>query len=204
MPQRAATRKSLPSIVNGLLSFARAGAHPDPEVHTELKGVLDDVVSGHRPIAAEREVCLLLEELPSAVVQCEAGVLTSVVSNLVHNANKYVGKGKSSWVKVRARELADAVRIEVEDNGPGLSAELACRAFEPYVRGPEARAETGIGLGLATVRRIAQAHHGQVGVDRAPGGGCLFWFELPKGPPPAPKPRASRAQLSLSPPAPPR
>ena len=167
-------------IVNGLLSFARAGAHPDPEVLTEVRGVLDDVVSGHKPVAAEREVQLLLEASPAAVVRCEAGVLTSVVSNLVHNAIKYVGRGNDHWVKVRARELPQAVRIEVEDNGPGLSPELARKAFDPYVRGPQAQSETGIGLGLATVRRIAQAHRGEVGVERGPDGGSLFWFELPK------------------------
>ena len=186
-------------IVNGLLSFARAGAHPDPTVLTDVKGVLTDVVSGHKPIAAELNVGLVLEPLTPTAVLCETGVLTSAVSNLVHNAIKYVGRGDDRWVKVRARDLPDTVRIEVEDNGPGLSPELARRAFEPYVRGPQAHTEPGIGLGLATVRRIAEAHRGQVGVDRAPGGGSLFWFELPKEPAPgrgraAPAPSGFRLQ----------
>jgi signal transduction histidine kinase len=57
--------------------------------------------------------------------------------------------------------------------------ELARRSFEPYVRGPDAT-QPGIGLGLATVHGLAEAHHGAVGVDSTPGRGSLFWFELPQ------------------------
>jgi signal transduction histidine kinase len=50
--------------------------------------------------------------------------------------------------------------------------------FEPYVRGRNSN-QPGIGLGLATVRRIVESHRGRVGVQSRPGCTC-FWFELPK------------------------
>jgi signal transduction histidine kinase len=69
--------------------------------------------------------------------------------------------------------------VEVEDTGPGLEPAEEAVVFEPLVRA--ARPDVpGIGLGLATVRRLATAHRGSTGVRSRPGEGSLFWFELPK------------------------
>lgn len=57
------------------------------------------------------------------------------------------------------------------------------RAFDPYVRGG-GNAERGLGLGLATVRRLVQGHGGRWGVRSLLGAGATFWFELPAAPPP--------------------
>ena len=83
-------------------------------------------------------------------------------------------------VHVSARARRAFVAFEVEDSGPGVPAELGDRIFEPYVRGKEtAPKRSGIGLGLATVKRLVLAHGGDVGVRRSPLGGALFWFEMP-------------------------
>jgi signal transduction histidine kinase len=59
-----------------------------------------------------------------------------------------------------------------------VAPEIAATLFEPYVRGAETRV-VGLGLGLATVKRLAVAHGGTVGHGKRPGGGSTFWFELP-------------------------
>jgi signal transduction histidine kinase len=60
-------------------------------------------------------------------------------------------------------------------------------AFDPYVRGA-GTSEPGLGLGLATVRRLVEGHDGRTGVSSQPGEGALFWFELPAADePPAPE-----------------
>ena len=66
----------------------------------------------------------------------------------------------------------------MEDTGPGLSPELVKQAFDPYVRGTRTT-EPGLGLGLATVRRLVDGHDGRYGVSSQLGEGALFWFELP-------------------------
>jgi signal transduction histidine kinase len=80
---------------------------------------------------------------------------------------------------VQAR--GERVRFEIADTGPGIPEHLFVGIFEPYVRGPTS-GQPGIGLGLATVKRITQMHGGEVGVQSTFGRGSVFWFELPSSP----------------------
>jgi signal transduction histidine kinase len=171
-------------IADGLLAFARAGARPEPGVEADvaevIAGAIKEIAPGHGE--REREIPIVSEVDAPGMVACNAGVLASLVSNLLRNALKYAGDVPSPRVVVRARAIADRhgarVRMEVEDNGPGLPPELGEQVFEPYVRGPNSR-QPGIGLGLATVKRIADAHGGRVDVRSVPGQGCTFSVELP-------------------------
>ena len=67
--------------------------------------------------------------------------------------------------------------IEVADNGPGFTPEVAARAFEPFFSAKEG----GTGLGLASVHRIAQNHGGTVHLSNAPGSGALIEIRLKVG-----------------------
>jgi signal transduction histidine kinase len=100
------------------------------------------------------------------------------VGNLAHNAIKYIRDGAGRRITLRVLARKNMVRVEVEDNGPGLPPELEKVVFNPFVRGQGSGA-SGFGLGLATVKKAAEAHGGKVGVRSVPGQGCLFWFELP-------------------------
>lgn len=100
-------------------------------------------------------------------------------TNLAYNAIKYIGDGPVRHIEVRVLDKGASVRVEVEDTGPGLPPDLEANVFEPYVRG-RATNQPGLGLGLATVKRMAESHGGSVGVRSTVGQGCTFWFELPK------------------------
>ena len=173
-------------IADGLLAFARAGARPQPGVEADvaevIAGAIKEIAPGHGEREREREIPIVSEIDAPGTVACNPGVLASLVSNLLRNAVKYAGDVPSPRIVVRARRIADRhagrVRIEVEDNGPGLPPGLGEQVFEPYVRGPNSR-QPGIGLGLATVKRITDAHAGRVGVHSVPGHGCTFTVELP-------------------------
>lgn len=125
----------------------------------------------------------------------DAGTLRAAVVNLVGNAIKYAGSDR--WVRVSALEVtapAPAVRIVVEDHGPGLDAAEQQRVFEPFFRGRDAVANQvqGSGLGLSLVRRIAEAHGGRVELQSAPGRGSTFTMSLPAAPD-VPLPHAAAA-----------
>jgi signal transduction histidine kinase len=174
--QRGIERTRL--IADDLLEFASAGARPDPAARAELRAVVAAVVDEARALADERKVELLIDGVVAGSVRCSQGILSSLVSNLVRNAVKYVGEGPGKHVRVRVRALGGFMRVEVEDNGPGLPPSMEAAVFEPYVRGPNNK-QAGIGLGLATVKRVAEAHGGRVDVRSMQGAGCCFGVELP-------------------------
>jgi signal transduction histidine kinase len=111
-------------------------------------------------------------------VPCSQAVIASIVQNLVRNAIKYMGVRPVRRIVVRAKPAGPMARLEVEDTGPGIPVGLREAIFDPFVRGPNEQAN-GTGLGLATVKRLAEAHGGAVGVRTPSGGGALFWVELP-------------------------
>jgi len=108
-------------------------------------------------------------------------LLREAVANYVSNAVKYTPEG--GRIALGARHAPPMVRIEVRDDGPGISEEDRKRLFSEFVRirqqgKPVARVE-GTGLGLTIVRRIVEAHGGRAGVGSEPGPGSTFWIELP-------------------------
>lgn len=168
-------------VVSGLLDFARAGARPETDVRTGVADVMADLTKELVPTAAAAGVELTMTRQGACEVACNVGVLTSLIANLTRNAIKYIGDGPIRRIDVRAFESGASVRVEVRDTGPGLPPDVEGRVFDAYAR---ARTSTqpGLGLGLATVKRLAEAHGGSVGVSSVPGRGCTFWFELPSAP----------------------
>jgi signal transduction histidine kinase len=189
--QRAMNR--VQRLVEGLLELARGGAVRDRGT-SEVREVLDDVLAELAGAAESARVVVHTEPGETPPVACSPGVLTSVLSNLVRNAIVHMGGGEAREVWIRTRSVAErgVVRVEVEDTGPGIPASLGERVFEPFVRGPGTEVSDGTGLGLATAKRIVDAHAGRIGFHPGAGRGTVFWFELPAAPngvaaaPPAP------------------
>jgi signal transduction histidine kinase len=168
------------AMVDALLSFARAGARPEPGATTDVRPVAEELVDGLAMEADAARVELSLAPVPDCAVACNPGVLISLLGNLLRNAFKYMGASSQRRVRLSIIQAAAYVHFEVVDTGPGIPAELRPRIFEPYFRAPGTNAAAGLGLGLATVERLVRAHQGTLGVGPGDGGaGTKFWFELP-------------------------
>jgi signal transduction histidine kinase len=167
------------TIIDGLLQFARAGARPSPGVIADVRAVIEDVATSVRPAAERATIDVCVEDIPNCQAACSVGVLTSVIANLVQNAMKYMGDRAARRITLRAVDRGGFVRVEVEDTGPGIPPEAVDEIFLPYVRGPT-HGKEGFGLGLATVKRLCEAHGGRVGVRSVVGQGSVFWIELPR------------------------
>jgi signal transduction histidine kinase len=169
------------SVVDALLDFARAGAQPEPGAAASVPDAIAGLDDELRPAAAADNVDLIIDPVPECAVACAPGVLAVLLTNLVRNSLKYMGDSPVRRVHVGVRARRNVVGFEIADSGPGVPEELGDKIFEPYVRGKEMAAKrTGIGLGLATVKRLVVAHGGAVGVRRSHLVGALFWFELPR------------------------
>jgi signal transduction histidine kinase len=175
--------RAMSDLIEGLLEFAVAGARPGPGARYELVLLERDVLPMLREEAREADVELTVEPLPSLTLACTPGALTSIVSNLVRNAIKYMSDCSIRRVTVRAlQERIDCVVIEVADTGPGILPGQEHKIFEPFVRLTANRRTSGLGLGLATVRRLAEGYGGRVGVRSVSGAGSTFWVDLPLAP----------------------
>jgi signal transduction histidine kinase len=167
-------------MIDGLLDFARAGGRPDPAARADLALVLDRAMVDFIDDAGEAQADLAVEPVASLAVACPAGPLGSVLGNLVRNALKFIVESPPTErrIRVRAQPCGDRVRIEVEDTGPGIPAGMERAIFEPFVR-TGTRSQPGLGLGLATVKRIVEAYGGEVFVAPHEGHGSTFVVELP-------------------------
>ena len=163
-------------MVDDLLAYARVGGALDL-VDVDLATLVADV---RADLAVQLEGAEVeVGRLP--VVAGDPGQLRAVVQNLLANAAAYARADEPPRVEVRAERLDDAWRVEVVDHGLGIAPEDRERVFEPLVR--VHKHVVGTGIGLATVRRIVDAHGGAVGVGETPGGGATVWFTLPDQPP---------------------
>ena len=170
-------------MVHGIFNFARAGAQGRSGGHAPLEASIRAAVEDLLASNADSPPTVDVEKLPDCEVACDAAVLAVIVTNLLNNAVKYMSDVPTRRITIRGTRARDRVRIEVEDTGPGLPPGLEADLFEPYVRAPGVT-QPGLGLGLATVKRLVTSHGGDVGTSRPPVG-ALFWFELPASSMPA-------------------
>lgn len=116
----------------------------------------------------------------------DAGRVRQILLNLVSNAVKFTERGE---VIVHAKPVSSSVsqrvRLEVQDTGPGIAAELLDKLFSPFTQADASitRRFGGTGLGLSLCRRLAAAMNGTVGVETQLGSGSTFWVELPQAAP---------------------
>jgi len=174
--RRSLTRAT--DIVDGLYEFARSGAKPLPYARCEARAVLVDLVEDLQPLAQAAQVELRLEAANSVWAACSPGVFSSIVGNLTRNALKYMGPSEVRRITVRLVTHEEGLRLEVEDTGPGLPPDFLAVIFEPHARALGTN-QPGLGLGLATVKRLARAHGGGCSVTSTPGQGCCFRVDLP-------------------------
>jgi two-component system sensor histidine kinase KdpD len=132
------------------------------------------------PLARHAVRVDLPADLP--LLELDATLMERVFCNLLENAAKYTPPG--SQIEVTARQEGETAVISVSDNGPGLPPGREEALFEKFTRGQEESAVAGVGLGLAIVRAIVQAHKGTARAENRPEGGARFIITLPAGEPP--------------------
>jgi signal transduction histidine kinase len=126
---------------------------------------------------ARRAGCDLRNEADAGLVgRWDRARIDQVVTNLLSNAIKY---GAGAPIIVAARRHGERARLIVRDGGIGIAAEERSRIFERFERAVSSKHYGGLGLGLYIVRRIVDAHDGDISVDSAPGGGAEFIVDLP-------------------------
>ena len=177
-----AETERLSRLVNQVLDMAKIESG-HAEWHTadvDLKALLEQAALTTREMFRERGAVLELD-LPGQVprLRADADRLTQVLLNLLSNAAKFVPPGHGR-VQLRLRTEAGALRVEVQDNGPGVPPAQRTLVFEKFRQGGDAlHRPQGTGLGLPISRQIVEHFGGRMWLRSAPGQGACFGFELP-------------------------
>ncbi len=140
-----------------------------------IRGVMDKAES----LRENRELTFEPPKEP-IIIQADSGLLARIVQNLLGNALKFTPD--RGTIQVGLERTQDAVRVYVQDSGPGIPSESLERIFEKFgqvTQGQSQRRQYSTGLGLTFCKLAVEAHGGSIGVDSEVGKGSTFWFTLP-------------------------
>jgi PAS domain S-box-containing protein len=146
-------------------------------IHLNL--FISAVINRFKPILTQKHQALIEDISPDLpLVEVDPSRLEQVIVNLLSNANKYSGEGKSIILKVSTSDRE--FEVSVTDQGIGISSEAQIRLFEPYYRVERSKQSMpGLGLGLTISKQIIEAHGGKIWVVSSPEVGSTFAFRIP-------------------------
>lgn len=173
------SRRHLMELIESVLDLARveAGTRRAEVEEVDLAELVGSVGEAMRGAAEARKLELVVDASAAGRVCTDRGLLRQVLTNLLGNAIKFTERGR---VSVRARSGGGAHVMEVEDTGPGITADNQERIFEPFfqVDPSTTRKEGGTGLGLALSREFVALLGGELTVRSEPGRGSTFTVTL--------------------------
>jgi signal transduction histidine kinase len=169
--------RQIGKLVASMLNYSRE----EPPVYTDvdLPELIRDVVARLQPLAGRSQVRFVLEFDPGVTVaRLDRDEIRDVLLNLVTNGIDAIPseRGGQVWIRTARIENQNNFRIEVADNGTGISDEVRGRMFELFFT---TKGEAGYGIGLSSTRKVVQEHGGTIEFDSTVGQGTCFRVFLP-------------------------
>ena len=172
-------------LIRDLLDVANIEAgHLAIDAHAEAPGaILAEAAEMFAAAAQQRGLMLETQTEPDLpAIRADAGRVHQALGNLIMNAFKFTDTG--GRITLRSEHAPGSVRFAVTDTGVGIAADDLPHVFDRYWQKRRSGGEPGVGLGLAIVRGIVDAHGGHLAVESAPGRGTQFSFTIPTAPAP--------------------
>ncbi|HET6350607.1 MAG TPA: PAS domain S-box protein [Coriobacteriia bacterium] len=170
--------RTMSELIDALLTLSRDTRGDMLHEIVDVTGLVNKVIAQRRQFYPERDVQVEVEE--NLCVFGDTRMVNVLVSNLVGNAWKYTMKTEAARVSITSTVDEDGKRwICVADNGAGFDTRYSSQLFEPFHRLHREDDFPGIGIGLATVKRIVNRHGGLIKAEAVPGRGATFSFWLP-------------------------
>jgi chemotaxis family two-component system sensor kinase Cph1 len=163
--------------IESLLEYAMAVHEEGVVLRAATDEVLVEVLIDYGEEIREKGVEMVIEkDLPP--VKVDPIRLRQVLMNLIGNAIKYIGDNAKPRIEIGARTEGETVILHISDNGVGIQREDQDKIFEPFKRFTSDGSH-GLGIGLATVKRVVEGWGGNIQVESKPGEGTTFLFSAP-------------------------
>ena len=162
---------AMKTMVNEFSEYARA-----PKLNLELTDINETIkeISHLFENSGIKITTTLLKGLPK--IKVDVNMMRQVLINLIQNAqDAMINNTKKPSIKINTNKYKNYLILSIEDNGPGFSADILKKAFEPYVT----TKSHGTGLGLAIVKKIIEEHEGTIVVENIKNGGANINIQLP-------------------------
>ncbi|MCI0399556.1 MAG: GAF domain-containing protein [Chloroflexi bacterium] len=168
-------------LVDDIMSLQRIDVGNLIKEEFSIAKLIQEAVAGHR-LTADRKGINLIFEPPTSdgLVVADRGRITQVLDNLIVNAMKFSPDGGD--INIQMEDEGPRIIVMVSDEGIGVPQDKLERIFERFyqVDGTSRRRFGGAGIGLAIVKRIVDAHQGQIWVESELNRGSAFYFALPR------------------------
>lgn len=162
------------------LSKMQTGTYIPRKENMDLSEKIYEIVDMNEPLITDAGVTVEVDVPEYLTVYADELKIGQIITNYLTNAIKYTPKGRKITIRAWREEDEETVRMEVIDEGEGISEEDLPGIWDRYQKASHSfsRSQTSTGLGLAIVRAIAEAHGAGYGVISEPGKGSTFWLEL--------------------------
>lgn len=174
-----AASKKMGELIDGLLTLSQYARGEVQRSPVSLSAVATRILEELAATEPARRVAWTVE--PGLEAQADPALVEALMQNLLHNAWKYTAAAPEARIGVFAREADGLREFRVTDNGAGFDMGRADKLFQPFQRLHQSHEFAGLGIGLATARRIVQRHGGALRAESQPGQGATFSFTLPQG-----------------------
>ncbi len=171
------------NLIDELLDISKIEAgHLVLELHeANLDALIAKIVERNKMIADKKNIRLNYQsELPGLITSFDPNRMEQVLENLISNAIKYSGHGTATNISLKKQD--GFAWISVKDQGQGIPEAEILKLFKPFQTAKSVRTtggERSTGLGLVIVKRIVEAHQGEIHVSSVLGKGSDFYFSLP-------------------------
>ena len=164
-------------LIDGLLTLSQFGRGDIQHQAVSLSALSSRLLEEFA--ASEPERCVSWAVEPGLQVQADPALMEALMQNLLHNAWKYSAAVAQSHIRVFVNLDGGEPRYCVSDNGAGFDMARAAKLFQPFQRLHRPHEFAGLGIGLATARRIVLRHGGDLQAQSALGKGATFCFTIP-------------------------
>lgn len=171
--------KKMGELIDGLLKLSQYARGEVLRQNVNLSAIATRIIE--ELSVAEPQRAVIWEVEPDLLVQADPALIEALMQNLLNNAWKYTAGVAPARIRVFSRQLDGVREYCVGDNGAGFDMARAGKLFQPFQRLHQPHEFAGLGIGLATARRIVQRHGGVLRAHSAPGQGATFSFTLNAG-----------------------